>query len=147
MMKMLHIHPNDNVAVALADIGKGEAVELNGVTVTAAEDIGRGHKMALRDLAEGEKIVKYGYPIGHASCAVKAGEWVHVHNARPTFPKKATTFITPILSRSRRLSLLRLWVSAAPTGAPLSATNYGLSRRLAVSTRLPSGWCARTSTL
>ena len=43
MMKMLHIHPNDNVAVALADIGKGEAVELNGVTVTAAEDIGRGH--------------------------------------------------------------------------------------------------------
>lgn len=95
MMKMLHIHPNDNVAVALADIGKGEAVELNGVTVTAAEDIGRGHKMALRDLAEGEKIVKYGYPIGHASCAVKAGEWVHVHNVKTDLSEESDYVYNP----------------------------------------------------
>ena len=82
MMNMIHIHPNDNVAVALADIAKGEAVELGKLTVTAAEEIKRGHKMAIRDIDEGDKIVKYGYPIGHASKAIKAGEWVHVHNVK-----------------------------------------------------------------
>lgn len=82
MMNMIHIHPNDNVAVALTDVAKGEVIELKGVTVTAAEDIRRGHKMALADLAKGDKIIKYGYPIGHASKAIKAGEWVHVHNVK-----------------------------------------------------------------
>ena len=82
MMNMIHIHPNDNVAVALTDVAKGEVIELKGITVTAAEDIKRGHKMALADLAKGDKIIKYGYPIGHASKAIKAGEWVHVHNVK-----------------------------------------------------------------
>lgn len=82
MMKMIHIHPDDNVAVALAEVKKGDTAELDKCVVTVAEDIQRGHKMALRDIAEGEKIIKYGYPIGHASRAVKAGEWVHVHNVK-----------------------------------------------------------------
>lgn len=82
MMNMIHIHPNDNVAVALTDVAKGEVIELKGVTVTAAEDIRRGHKMALADLAKDDKIIKYGYPIGHASKAIQAGEWVHVHNVK-----------------------------------------------------------------
>ena len=82
MMKMIHIHLDDNVAVALAEVKKGDTAELDKCVVTVAEDIQRGHKMALRDIAEGEKIIKYGYPIGHASRAVKAGEWVHVHNVK-----------------------------------------------------------------
>lgn len=81
-MNLIHIHPSDNVAVALAEVKQGEAVELDGFTTAAAEDIQRGHKIALRDIAEGEKIVKYGYPIGHASRAIAAGEWVHVHNVK-----------------------------------------------------------------
>ena len=39
-----------------------------------------GHKYALRDLAEGENVVKYGMPIGHAVRAIAKGEHVHVHN-------------------------------------------------------------------
>ncbi len=39
-----------------------------------------GHKYALRDIRKGENIVKYGMPIGHATCAIRAGEHVHVHN-------------------------------------------------------------------
>lgn len=39
-----------------------------------------GHKYALRDIAEGENVIKYGMPIGHATCAIKKGEHVHVHN-------------------------------------------------------------------
>lgn len=82
MMKLIHIHPDDNVAVALSDIRRSESVTADGVTVMSADDIQRGHKIALRDIPEGGKIIKYGYPIGHASRSIKAGEWVHVHNVK-----------------------------------------------------------------
>jgi altronate hydrolase len=41
-----------------------------------------GHKYARRDIAAGEDIVKYGMPIGHATCAIAKGEHVHVHNVK-----------------------------------------------------------------
>ena len=41
-----------------------------------------GHKYARRDIATGENIIKYGMPIGHATCAIKVGEHVHVHNVK-----------------------------------------------------------------
>ena len=41
-----------------------------------------GHKYALRDIAEGENIVKYGMPIGHATKPIAKGEHVHVHNVK-----------------------------------------------------------------
>lgn len=41
-----------------------------------------GHKYALRDIAEGENIIKYGNPIGHAICDIKKGEHVHTHNIK-----------------------------------------------------------------
>lgn len=41
-----------------------------------------GHKYARRDIAEGENVIKYGMPIGHATCAIRAGEHVHVHNVK-----------------------------------------------------------------
>lgn len=41
-----------------------------------------GHKYALRDIKEGENIIKYGNPIGHATCDIKKGEHVHTHNTK-----------------------------------------------------------------
>jgi altronate hydrolase len=41
-----------------------------------------GHKYALRDIKAGENIIKYGNPIGHATCDIKAGEHVHTHNVK-----------------------------------------------------------------
>ena len=41
-----------------------------------------GHKYALRDIAEGDNIIKYGNPIGHAICDIKKGEHVHTHNIK-----------------------------------------------------------------
>ena len=41
-----------------------------------------GHKYALRDIAEGENVIKYGMPIGHATRAIAKGEHVHVHNVK-----------------------------------------------------------------
>ena len=53
-----------------------------GTTVTTLEDIPQGHKIALADIKEGEKVIKYGFPIGVAKQDIKAGSWVHVHNVK-----------------------------------------------------------------
>ena len=78
MNDMIHIHPADNVAVALKLIPAGTQFE----GVTAKADIPQGHKMALTDLAENDQVVKYGFPIGHAVQPIAAGEWVHTHNMK-----------------------------------------------------------------
>ena len=75
------IHPADNVAVALTDIGSGQTVHLpEEGQVTARDDIPFSHKIALRDFARGEDIIKYGEVIGHAGEAIGRGHWIHTHN-------------------------------------------------------------------
>jgi len=88
-MKGIRIHPDDNVAVALEDIRKGETLTLDAVSVTAIEDIARGHKIALREIKEGEPVVKYGNPIGLAKADIPAGAWAHVHNVRTGLSESA----------------------------------------------------------
>ncbi|MBQ8683985.1 MAG: altronate dehydratase [Clostridia bacterium] len=54
-------------------INKRDNVEIN---------LSDGHKYALRDIAVGEDIIKYGYPIGHATAPICKGEHVHTHNVK-----------------------------------------------------------------
>lgn len=74
----------DNVIVAIEAINKGDAVTYTCAgaekTLTALEDITIYHKLAARDIAKGEPIVKYGEHIGLAARDIKAGEHVHCHN-------------------------------------------------------------------
>ena len=79
-MKHLQIHPSDNVAVALESAGP----------------IPAGHKFALRDIAEGEKIVKYGDPIGVATCLIPAGSHVHTHNVRTSLSETGEYEYAPV---------------------------------------------------
>ncbi len=72
----LRIHPGDDVAVALRAIAKGEEV----LGVTAREDIPAGHKIALRRIPKGQNVIKYAFPIGHATLDIAPGDWVHTHN-------------------------------------------------------------------
>ncbi len=76
----LQLNPRDTVAVALRGIARGETVQVGGCTLKTAEAIPFGHKMALRDVATGEPVIKYGFPIGHTTRDVAAGSWVHTHN-------------------------------------------------------------------
>lgn len=71
-MNILQIHPLDNVAVALSDIAAGDGI--------AAEAVPTAHKISLRSIAKGERIIKYGQMIGTATVDIPAGHWVHVHN-------------------------------------------------------------------
>ncbi len=82
MKRFIKIDAADNVAVALADgVKAGEIAEFdNNRPVTLAEDIVRGHKFALCPIAKGEKVIKYGYPIGIATTDISPGQWIHSHN-------------------------------------------------------------------
>ncbi|MBQ9647565.1 MAG: altronate dehydratase [Oscillospiraceae bacterium] len=88
-MKIIKIHPADNVAVALEDIQKGETVAVDGASVVALEDVARGHKIALAPIAGETPVVKYGNPIGVAKEDIAAGQWVHVHNVRTGLSENA----------------------------------------------------------
>ncbi len=78
------MNERDNVATCVADINAGESVvfrrEDEFVTVKAIEPIGYCHKIALRDINEGEAIIKYGESIGVTTSYVKKGAWVAHHN-------------------------------------------------------------------
>jgi altronate dehydratase len=80
MNTVVVISANDNVATALEQIGAGEQVRAGTSTVTTIDPIPRGHKVALRAIAAGEVVVKYGSPIGTASHDIAAGAHVHTHN-------------------------------------------------------------------
>ena len=82
MASVLRIHPTDNVAVALEPLAQGTIIDLPGLSVTAAGDIPAGHKVALEEIPEGANIIKYGFPIGHATRAIAPGEHVHIHNLK-----------------------------------------------------------------
>lgn len=93
MKQRLQIHPSDNVAVVLVDddpVAK------------------RGHKVALRAIKKGENVIKYGFPIGHATCDIAEGEWIHSHNL-------ATNLRDDLEYEYNRVECPTATVPAAPT--------------------------------
>jgi altronate hydrolase len=80
MTQALKIHSSDHVATLLEAASAGEAVDVAGITILARADIPKGHKIALGDLAAGEEVVKFGFPIGRATAPIMAGDHVHSHN-------------------------------------------------------------------
>lgn len=74
----IKLSESDNVAVVLDDVADGDTV--TPVSISAANVIPRGHKIALSAINEGDAVVKYGQIIGFASTNIQPGEHVHVHN-------------------------------------------------------------------
>jgi (2R)-sulfolactate sulfo-lyase subunit alpha len=77
----------DYVAVAVTDVPKGatrvEFLDGSGaLDVEAKADIPLGHKVALRDVAEGEDVIEYGVRTAIASADISTGDYVHIHNVR-----------------------------------------------------------------
>lgn len=83
--RLILLHPRDNVLVAAARLRAGETVGYDGWSVVLPADIPLGHKLARRDIAPGEKIVKYDAPIGSATAAIRAGDHAHVHNIKSDY--------------------------------------------------------------
>jgi len=77
----------DDVAIAVRDVAAGASTVVyldSGAKeeIVGLEAIHLGHKVALRDLEEGDSVTEYGATIGITSRRVRAGELVHVHNLR-----------------------------------------------------------------
>jgi D-threo-aldose 1-dehydrogenase len=83
--KVLLLHPEDNVLVCIAPIAAAECLAVEGAQLHAHEAVEVGHKVARRQIAAGEGILKYGAPIGSATRAIAPGEWVHSHNMRSDY--------------------------------------------------------------
>jgi altronate hydrolase len=81
-MNALKINPADNVAVAIEELAQGERVTVDGVEFELQESIPAGHKFALTAMEEGDKVVKYGYPIGRTLAPIRAGEWINEKKIR-----------------------------------------------------------------
>ena len=78
----LKINPADSVVVCLRAMKAGEIIAADGKEIKLLQDTPAGHKVLLEDKSEGEDIIKYGYPIGHALKDLKAGEWVNENNLK-----------------------------------------------------------------
>ena len=73
MADFIKINVADNVAVAIHNIDAGVSLDIDGVQINTLSAIPAGHKVALRDMAEGEDVIKYGFPIGHLLKAIPQG--------------------------------------------------------------------------
>lgn len=95
-MKVIKIHPNDNVAVAIETIAAGEVFQVTEEeyaetkkekSVTALQMIPAGHKIAIKPIGLHKDIIKYGFPIGKAKEPIIVGMHVHSHNVRSNLGK------------------------------------------------------------
>jgi altronate dehydratase len=78
--RALLLNARDNVAVAISALEPGAALEIGSVRLEVGERIPFGHKLALRQIASGSNVVKYGEVIGVATADIGPGNHVHVHN-------------------------------------------------------------------
>jgi len=83
------INDKDNVITALADIAADEEVKVRRkgeeMIYRCNQDIPFGHKIAIEDIKKGDRIIKYGEPIGSATQDIRKGDWVHTHNVRDDY--------------------------------------------------------------
>jgi altronate hydrolase len=82
MKESMRINAYDNVAVALRELLEGEEVEVGNQVIVVKETVVRGHKFAITPIVLDQDVVKYGFPIGHATQKIGVGEWVHTHNTK-----------------------------------------------------------------
>lgn len=79
------LHPDDNILVCVAHIYSGDAIDIDGKSTVIHQDIDVGHKVARHVLNAGDKVFRYGAPIGSVTQAVAAGEHVHMHNMQSDY--------------------------------------------------------------
>ncbi len=102
--KYIKINPLDNVAVAISKLSKGDCVKIDGVEIEIQGTIPAGHKFLLKDLDEGSKIIKYGYPIGHLKDNCHSGCHVDHHNLQTDLSGLLSYTYSPTYSQDELLS-------------------------------------------
>ena len=97
MNQFIILNPKDSVGVALQDLPAGTPIVLDdGTSFTLQEDIKRGHKFALKNIATDENVIKYGFTIGHATQPINQGAWLHTHNVKTNLSGELTYTYNPV---------------------------------------------------
>lgn len=82
---LIQLHESDNVGVCTRSVTAGEIIVIFGEPIMLDISLAIGHKLALKPIAEGELIVKYGVPIGTATAHITTGAHVHTHNIKSNY--------------------------------------------------------------
>ena len=80
--RILKIHPNDNVLVALQDLAKGETIIHDGHEYTLQDDIQAKHKFFMQDMNAGDHIIMYGVLVGKAQHFILKGGLMDTENTK-----------------------------------------------------------------
>lgn len=80
--RVLKVHPEDNVLVALTDLAQGETISYEGIAYTIQENIKAKHKFSTADLAAGDEIIMYGVLVGKAQLPIAKGAWINTSNVK-----------------------------------------------------------------
>lgn len=88
MKDFIQLHESDNVVVALKNMEENAQIEVNGEKIQLKSAIDFGHKIAIKSIKAGDKILKYGLSIGIVTTDITAGEHVHVQNLRTDYSVK-----------------------------------------------------------
>ena len=83
--RLLLLSTADNVVVACENLQRGDVIHFDGARVTVNSEAPLGFKIARRDLAPGDKVLKYGAVIGSATAEVRRGDVVHLHNMKSDY--------------------------------------------------------------
>jgi altronate hydrolase len=90
--RVLRLHAQDNVLVALADLRKGEQISSESGTCTLVSDVPSKQKFAIRKLAAGEDVIMYGVLVGRATQDIQQGEILttrNIHHDTASFEEKS----------------------------------------------------------
>lgn len=79
------LHEKDNVLVCARSAAAGTTVEIDGVRHRLKTDVALGHKIARTVLAAGDKVLRYGIPIGSMTSPAEPGDHVHSHNLKSDY--------------------------------------------------------------
>jgi hypothetical protein len=82
---VIHLHADDNIAVACENLIKNEKVVINDKEIRILNNISLAHKLAFVDIKKGDKVIKFGAHIGSAIKDIKVGEHVHLHNIKSDY--------------------------------------------------------------
>lgn len=83
--RLIILMPEDTVVVVRCSISKGEILVINGAKITLDVAVSMGHKLALRPMSVGDKVLKYGASIGSAIKDIIVGDHVHLHNMKSDY--------------------------------------------------------------
>jgi (2R)-sulfolactate sulfo-lyase subunit alpha len=98
---LILLHPDDNILVCVKQIRAGDEIRIEQETIVSPTDIGVGHKVARFALAAGDKVYRYGAPIGSMIDAVAQGHHIHMHNMKSDYiPSHTRTRQTQYRSES-----------------------------------------------